>query len=35
MTDLPGAAAARDESDFARAVRSGLGKFAEAVMAEV
>src|SRR3954452_15862557 len=26
MTDLPGAAAARDESDFARAVRTGLGK---------
>ena len=26
MTDLPGAAAARDESEFARAVRTGLGK---------
>jgi L-histidine N-alpha-methyltransferase len=26
MTDLPGAAAARDESDFARAVRTGLAK---------
>ena len=26
MTDLPGAAAARDESDFARAVRIGLGR---------
>ena len=26
MTDLPGAAAARDESEFARAVRNGLGK---------
>jgi L-histidine Nalpha-methyltransferase len=26
MTDLPGAAAARDESEFARAVRVGLGR---------
>src|SRR6185437_3699075 len=26
MTDHPGAAAARDESEFARAVRIGLGK---------
>src|SRR5690348_158831 len=26
MTDLPGAAAARDESEFARAVRAGLTK---------
>src|ERR1051325_4177751 len=29
MTDLPGAAAARDESEFARAVRAGLSKEAQ------